>query len=486
MSRLVDALQRYTGKQAIILCFILCALPVGLLSALITPPGQSPDEPKHLARAAALLHLGILAGRRIGIDVEAAPPQQPGLLTGLKVDSGIYLAAKAPTTEIAGRDVITAQDFLAIRAQPADHARMFTSAPNTATYFPAAYLPATLGLALGLACHAPPFACFLLARIFMLAAFLCLGWAALWVTAYGEAALLVVLIMPMTLFLAGSVTQDSVLIGMACLACACFTRNTHRARITALVLFSLFLMAKPPYILMLGAFLLPFFAPGLRTRLRDVSLACIPVAIWVALIVAFVVVPFGKQPYHPGPLYTGDRTVWMDHTNAAANLHILLSPPTRLITLPWDTLQYAGIQRWREMVGVLGALQIVLPDPYYRIWGLCGAVALVGLIFSRRPIFILPINMVVNFLFVSFLLCVTYWLLMIQFYLNWSNVGLDWIDGMQGRYSLPLLPFLLFAIPGFRWRFTLPPLLPALPAIALGIFDIGYIPMKLVWNFYLH
>jgi hypothetical protein len=28
--------------------------------------------------------------------------------------------------------------------------------------------------------------------------------------------------------------------------------------------------------------------------------------------------------------------------------------------------------------------------------------------------------------------------------------------------------------------------LPALPAIAMGIFDIGYIPMKLVWNFYLH
>jgi hypothetical protein len=75
---------------------------------------------------------------------------------------------------------------------------------------------------------------------------------------------------------------------------------------------------------------------------------------------------------------------------------------------------------------------------------------------------------------------------MITSYLDWTNVGLAYIDGMQGRYLLPLLPFLLLGIPGFRWRFTLPPLLPALPAIAMGIFDIGYIPMKLVWTYYLH
>jgi hypothetical protein len=76
--------------------------------------------------------------------------------------------------------------------------------------------------------------------------------------------------------------------------------------------------------------------------------------------------------------------------------------------------------------------------------------------------------------------------MMVMFYLDWSNLGLGIIDGMQGRYLLPLLPFLLFAIPGFRWRFRLPLLLPALPAVAMGIFDIGYIPMKLVWTYYLH
>jgi hypothetical protein len=243
---------------------------------------------------------------------------------------------------------------------------------------------------------------------------------------------------------------------------------------------------KPPYILMLGVFLLPFLGGGFWLRLRQVAVASVPVLIWVALILAFVVVPFHKPMFHPGPLYPGNPNIWMDHSDARENLHILLSPPTRLISLPWRTVLFCGPQRVRQIVGVLGLLQIYLPDYIYLAWALCGVVALLGLVFTRHPVELSNANKILNFLFVLFLMAATCWVLMIQFYLDWTTIGLDWIDGIQGRYFLPLLPFLLFAIPGFRWRFALPPLLPALPAIALGIFDIGYIPMKLVWGFYLH
>jgi Predicted membrane protein (DUF2142) len=470
-------LRRYGGKSAVLACFILCALPVGLLTALITPPGQAPDEPNHTARAAGLLHWAVVGERRNDIDPNTGKLEWRA---GIKVDAGLVKAAQVPVTNIANRTVMTTDDFLALRAQRPDHHKIIPNLPNTATYSPVAYIPAALGLALGQAVKAPPFACFLLARLFMLAAYLTLGALALSIAAYGEASLLVVLIMPMSVFLAGTVTQDSVLIALACLACAAMTRGTPGYRFLGLAAFVLFLGGKPPYILMLGAFLLPLAGAKFRRRACEVAIACLPVLLWVALISAFVVVPFDKQLYHPGPLYTGNRGVWMDHVDTAANLHILLSPPSRLLTLPWHTWQYTGIQRLREMVGVLGALQIVLPDSYYRAWGFCGAAALLGLLFQRRPVAVSPFMQVINFLVIGTLMLVTVWLLMIMFYLNWSNAGLDWIDGMQGRYFLPLLPFLLLAVPGFRWRFTLPPLLPALPAVALGIYDIGYIPMKLV------
>jgi hypothetical protein len=79
-----------------------------------------------------------------------------------------------------------------------------------------------------------------------------------------------------------------------------------------------------------------------------------------------------------------------------------------------------------------------------------------------------------------------YYLIQISFYLSWSNVGDDIIEGFQGRYLILLLPFLLFAIPALPFRLRLPPLFPALPTIAMGLFDLGYIPIKLVWTYYLH
>jgi hypothetical protein len=476
-------LQCFWGKPAIMLCFILCALPVVVMTALIVPPGQSPDETAHLARAAGLLHGAILGVRKNGIDPNTGKIE---LLTGVKVDTGLLIAAFDKTTEIEGRAVMTAGDFSAMRARPPDHDKAFADLPNTATYFPVAYVPATLGLALGLAVHASPFVCFMLARFAGLLAFLALGVLTLWIAAFGEALLLTVLLMPMTLFLAGTVNQDGVLAAMVCLACAALTRNSRGYRLLGLVVFALFLMAKPPYSLMLGVFLLPLFGPGFWVRVRDVAMACVPVLVWVVEIAAFVIVPFDRPIYHPGALYAGDRGILLDHANTAMNLHILLSPPARLITLPWHTARILGAQELREMIGVLGPLQINLSGAVYRLWSVCGIAALAGLVFSRRPVVFSPGAAAVNFLSVGFLVAVTCWLMMIMFYLSWTNVGLDYIDGLQGRYLLPLLPFLLLAVPGFRWRFNLPPFIPAIPTIAMGLYDIGYLPIKLVWNYYLH
>ena len=88
---------RFTGKPALIAFFILCALPVGLLTALITPPGQSPDEPKHLARAEGLLHGAILGERSSG-----GPGSSCRLawwLAGIKVDEGLYQASSGWTSQ---------------------------------------------------------------------------------------------------------------------------------------------------------------------------------------------------------------------------------------------------------------------------------------------------------------------------------------------------------------------------------------------------
>jgi uncharacterized membrane protein len=471
--------------------FLFCALPVTMLTAFLTPPGQSPDEGAHYARALGLLHGAILAVRHSAIDPLTGKTVWH---TGVKVDFGLYVADFGAVTQIDNRPVETADDFNKDELARQNHKHFYVNVPNTGTYFPAAYVPGALGVEIARGVFdATPLHCFLTARVFMATAFLVIGLATLYVAAFGEAVLVTVLLLPMTLFLAGTMNQDGILIGMTCLALACLTRATRGWRIAGLVVFALVLGAKPPYILLMGVFVLPLFAPGFWRRFVDMAVVLAPALGWIVLIALCVVVPYGKQQYFPGPLYTGDHTVAMDHANAAAQLHILMERPRRFLAMPYYTTMQDAYSDYVSMLGVLGLLQLVLAHGLYMGWGLALAIAGAGLLVTSRPSFTPPRIAGVNFLVVTGAVAVTYWLLMIIFYLDWTDVGLPYIEGIQGRYLIIFLPFALFAIPHLQSfprlshvKFSLPPLLLALPAVGMGMFDIGYIPLNLVLNYYLH
>jgi hypothetical protein len=471
------------GKFPIIWLFVLCALPVGVMTALITPPGQSPDEIAHTSRALGLLHGELWGERKTDI---YAPTGKPQADAGVQADAGIVALSAGKTTQIGDQAVVTSNDFLAMRAMPEDHRLVFATAPNTVVDFPAAYLPAAFGLGLGLTVNAPPYICFELARLGMLTAFMILGAAALWIAAYGEAVLLAVLLLPMTLFLAGTVNQDGVLIAMATLAGAALTRQGRRWWLLALLLVTLLCCAKTPYILLLGMFFLPWSGTGFWPRGRAVAIACVPIMGWAILTMLFIRVPFIKGFYYPGPLYTGNHGVLMDHTDPLGNFRILLADPARFFSLPLHTINLIGIYELHMAVGILGLINIKFSADYYVAWGLACLAAVLGLFISERPYFIPRRTALFEWLSVIGLLAASVWLIMILSYVSWADLGMDWIDGLEGRYLLPLAPFLIFAVPVWPGRLRVPALVPAIPVLVMGLLDIGYVPVKLVWSYYLH
>lgn len=173
-----------------------------------------------------------------------------------------------------------------------------------------------------------------------------LGSLALWYAAFGEAVLLTILLLPMTLFLAGSVSQDAIAVAITCFACALLSRNSRASWLAGLLVFLPVLLAKPPYILLLAIFLLPLSRADFGWKLRYLFLGCVPVLVWVGLVTAFVSVPYPVPPYHPGPLFHGDAGIWLDHGDAALNFHILMAAPARLVMLPWHTEQiwFSGLR----------------------------------------------------------------------------------------------------------------------------------------------
>jgi hypothetical protein len=176
----------------------------------------------------------------------------------------------------------------------------------------------------------------------------------------------------------------------------------------------------------------------------------VPAAAWFALMLAFVAAPVARAPYAAGPLWPGDPAAMFSGTDPAAQLRVLLADPRRLLWLPAVSLAH---DPWlaRQAVGVLGWLKIALPPPLYTLWFAalgCAAIAdLPAGTGGPPPCPMWRRRLAEAGLLAAALLGAT-WAICLSQYLAWTDVGLDRIDGVSGRYLLPLVPLVGVAIGG--------------------------------------
>jgi uncharacterized membrane protein len=438
-----------------------------------------------MARAAGLLHGAILSVKKVVVDSTTG---QKKFESGVKVDEGLFSVSFGHITDAGNGHKVTLSDYNTMRDELPAHNRVFVSIPNTATYFPLAYIPAALGLRAGLMFNISPFDCMIVARIAMLLVALALGVCALWVTTYGEAFILTILLLPMTLFLAASLNEDGILISLACLAAAAFTvevRVQPKVRWVGLACLAVILLSKPAYLPILGLAIVPIEWQGLWQRLQQFFLAAVPVFVWVAILILFVVIPFYRAPYHPGPLYSGNPNAYFIETNSGENLHILAAHPLKFFYIAWSTLTFWRTALIESSVGMLGLLDVIFPVRFYDAWLIALSAAFLGTIASKRcrsPVAFMSWWSGSIVILCIILACLT---VMVSFYLSWTDVGSGIIEGLQGRYILILLPLTILAAPEALAGFLIPDIVPAIPAIVLGFYDIGFIPIKIVAFYYL-
>jgi hypothetical protein len=492
ISRWAGYARRLAGKPALILTFLLCALPVGLIAAVATPPGQVQDETAHLIRAAGLLHGAVFAERRFAYDPWL---HDFGWEAGVTAPVQIVKVTMGPFGHTAdGRPVERAQDVAVLAAErmpPRLHlgVRFFFYIPNTAVYFPATYVPAALGLLAGAVLrHGAPLA-LLCARLADLIAYMALGGTALTIAAAGEPLLLAVLILPFSLFLAGSVNQDGMLIALGVFAVAALTRGETGWRRAALAALTVLAAAKPPYLPLLALTALPVRGQDWRRPAAEAVAAMALVAAIAAYNSAAVSVPFdyvipGTATgafYHPGPLYTGDPRAWFDTTSAADNAAALLAHPAALVSVPWRTLASWGPDEWAQMIGKFGNNPPPLAGWFVNLWvaGLLAATATSWLAAGGWPRWQGAVAVLLG--------AAALWLAMLGLYVSSTHVGMSMVEGFRPRYFLPVLPVLALAWPaGHRWAGGDGCRAAGTAAVlALGVIGLGYVPAQMMLGFYL-
>ena len=167
----------------------------------------------------------------------------------------------------------------------------------------------------------------------------------------------------------------------------------------------------------------------------------------------------------------------------AAQLRVLLADPLRFLTIPANSLLHQGYV-FREMVGVLGWLNLLVPQPLAVLWVVALGTAFLGPAVLRRtrP----DRHAVASGLVVMLGITGSVELIYLSQYLSFTEVGARLAEGVQGRYFLPLLPLLAIVFCRREERLLSPPSILAIGTlVAASLGTLFWLPFALFRFYYL-
>ena len=411
---------------------------LGLLAvvtlARLTPPFQNPDELAHVLRAEQLSQGGVIGTR-------FADPR--GVTAGGRLDPGaerVYQVFEPLVFQPAHRATRTM--FEAAAGIGWDGPPQLQHFTNTVVYPPVLYLPAAAAIAVGHAAQLSVMRTLHLARLAGGIVAVALGTLAVALAGGAAPLLFALLSLPMTLSLMAAVSQDALLLPVAALAAALLLRlrSTGGGGMLAAASLCLALVgaARPAY---LPVAALPLLGPALRPGTRWLAAALVAAAIlaWAGLAAATTLVNLSDSGL----------------ADPAAQIARLLADPVLVLHVALGTLRTHGQRLLESFLGRLGWLDLVLPA-WLRDLALAGLV--LGALTSSAPV-----RRGAGWLGLGVALATIGAVFGLE-YVAWTPLGAGVVEGVQGRYFLPVALLLAACLPSR-------PLLPraaglALPAVA--------------------
>ncbi len=308
--------------------------------------------------------------------------------------------------------------------------------PGSAIYPPFFYLPQAGGLALGKLLDRPVVQSLQMARAANALACTLLGFVALLMAGRARLIMFALLMLPMSTALFSILGNDGLIIAVTALGVSTISRAMHQGRpmnraevIAAAVCFALVGATKPPYV-PLGLVLLVCDTQKRRWRYIAAG-AAVLFAIGWTLWTAFAVQTALTSPG------TGIEPV--------GQLHWLLAHPLELLSIADQTLRNNFYPYADMFIGVLGWLDTAMPPKFYpAAWtmlGLAVAASLSGGV-SRDWRWVPAVSLLTA--------VVAFGCVHGALYLTWTPIGAHIVQGVQGRYFLPIALVLCLMVEGQR------------------------------------
>jgi uncharacterized membrane protein len=398
--------------------FLLVILLAGLLAVIVTPFGAGFDEETHLARIWEM-SAGVLLPNALLGEGEHYPRAFYDLS---------YRQYKNLTP--VSREMWVRQ--LEVRIDPADQMAYETRS----VLFPLVYAPqAALMALLARVLDAPVSLTYYLLRASYLALYAALVFLAIRLIPTGKWLLTILALSPASIVLASTISPDSATLGVAMLLLAWVLKLSSRepsplSRRQILLTLGLVILVSSMKIAVL------FVGVLLLLRPRDFSSrrawATFAVAALTLVAAVFVVWTYSvslQTEFAPA----------IEAADPLAQARHVLAHPGEFAAVVWDNLVTQASRYWQEMIGVSGYAYWKMPAFVYLVYPALVLVALLsdgaGTILDRRRRAILLGVGLAHTLGV-----------MLVLYLTLSPVGSQTIIGIQGRYFIPGLPYLLLGL----------------------------------------
>lgn len=415
--------------------YLFMAVSFGLAVLFANAPFQAPDEGEHYSRAFQLSE-GTLIGEKYSDTAGGELPQPAVSVTDAggiqthyekKMTYGLFMRMLHPA-------------FLDWSSTP----RAYHDFRHTVVYSPAGYLPQMVALFLGRHLRVGPLGLMYLARLSGFAASVSLGYAALSIIPIYRWTTLVLLVCPMSLYLLGSIAPDGILIAGSTLLMARLTRLVvqrdrpadPREQAINLILAGLLATAKFVLLPLAGVALFVIF-PKLSSLRSKASFAAattvccvLPVIYWGHVTAALFLPGRLEVPIDP-----------------AAQARHVVGAPLAFLALVAHTVQARYLSYFHWMIGMLGRGDTPMPGWFYPAFGLglLGCLILEsggsqGLGWRPRMLMIAAAAASVLLIYAAQ-------------YVSWNSPGSPGpIEGVQGRYFLPLVPLAILSFPPLMAR----------------------------------
>lgn len=404
-------------KNRRLIAIALIALLAGLGYAIVTPPDRVPDEFSHFFRAVAMA------------EGDFFPPV--GYVSpGHHFPGGFWMfrhrIGKADTNAR-----YTLDDIRSAYAEPLNREKT-AGIEFPAWYSPAPYAAQAAVAFVGIQSGWRPFWIFYLGRVANLILCLAIIFGGMLALPRRAAIAGAVLLLPMTLTELAAWSADGMTIAVAILLTCLLVRNleaegvvaTRELVALATVAFLLGLCKPAYFLLVLPVLFIPTARFG-STRRRTLATLAVTLAITFGTLLSAASARAGQ--YNPRAHLPVDP---------AQQLRCVLDNPLRFVGVVARDLRQNGRFYLDETIGRLGIMNVKLPTPLIvaewmlLLWtGLsCGVRwKLSGRLAAIAACFVTIIG------------------ISLAQYLVWSIICGDTIEGIQGRYFLPVLPLLLFS-----------------------------------------